>query len=225
MSASQLLHRMICSQAEVESEKIQTGSLNGSEYQRIVGAVNMMQKHTMIVDDQPGLKITDLRARARRLREAYNIGFIVIDYLQLISGSGNSRSMENRQVEISEISRMLKNLARELNVPILCAAQLSRKVEERQGHRPMMSDLRESGSLEQDSDVVMFLLRREYYDPYDKPGLAEVIVAKNRHGSIGSVNLAFRKEIAQFANYSPINSGAEIGKANKEAFSAFSPDD
>ncbi len=147
MSATQLLHRMICSQAEVESEKIQTGSLNGSEYQRIVGAVNMMQKHLMIIDDQPGLKITDLRARARRLREAYNIGFMVIDYLQLISGSGNMRSMENRQVEISEISRMLKNLARELNIPILCAAQLSRKVEERQGHRPMMSDLRESGCL------------------------------------------------------------------------------
>lgn len=225
MSASQLLHRMICSQAEVESEKIQTGSLNGSEYQRIVGAVNMMQKHLMIIDDQPGLKITDLRARARRLREAYNIGFMVIDYLQLISGSGNMRSMENRQVEISEISRMLKNLARELNIPILCAAQLSRKVEERQGHRPMMSDLRESGSIEQDSDVVMFLLRREYYDPYDKPGLAEVIVAKNRHGGVGTVNLAFRKEIAQFANYTPINSGAEIAKSNKEAFSAFSPDD
>lgn len=151
MSATQLLHRMICSQAEVESEKIQTGSLNGSEYQRIVGAVNMMQKHLMIIDDQPGLKITDLRARARRLREAYNIGFMVIDYLQLISGSGNSRTTENRQVEISEISRMLKNLARELNIPILCAAQLSRKVEERQGHRPMMSDLRESGCLAGDT--------------------------------------------------------------------------
>ena len=151
----------------------------------------------MLIDDQPGLKITDLRARARRLKEAYQIGFIIIDYLQLITGSSNSRSMENRQVEISEISRTLKNLARELDIPILCLAQLSRKVEERQGHRPMMSDLRESGSLEQDSDVVMFLLRREYYDPYDKPGLAELIVG----------------------------SGAEIAKANKEAFSAFSPDD
>lgn len=225
MSASQLLHRMICSQSEVESEKIQTGSLNGSEYQRIVAAVNRMQKHVMIIDDQPGLKITDLRARARRLREAYQIEFIVIDYLQLITGSGNTRSMENRQVEISEISRTLKNLARELDIPILCLAQLSRKVEERQGHRPMMSDLRESGSLEQDSDVVMFLLRREYYDPYDKPGLAELIIAKNRHGGIGTVNLTFRKEIAQFANYTPIPTGAEIAKANKEAFSAFSPED
>ncbi|HSX37229.1 MAG TPA: replicative DNA helicase [Chlamydiales bacterium] len=220
MSATQLLHRMICSQAEVESEKIQTGSLNGSEYQRIVGSVNKMQKHLMIIDDQPGLKITDLRARARRLREAYNIGFLVIDYLQLISGSGNNRSMESRQVEISEISRMLKNLARELNIPILCAAQLSRKVEERQGHRPMMSDLRESGSLEQDSDVVMFLMRRDYYDPYDKPGLAELMIAKNRHGAIGNVTLAFRKEIAQFANYSPEFTNHQIG--NKDAFSPFS---
>ena len=225
MSASQLLHRLICSQSEVESEKIQTGSLNGSEYQRIVAAANSMQKHSMIIDDQPGLKITDLRARARRMKEAYNVGFIVIDYLQLITGSGNNRSQENRQVEISEISRMLKNLARELNIPILCLAQLSRKVEERQGHRPMMSDLRESGSLEQDSDVVMFLLRREYYDPYDKPGLAELIIAKNRHGAIGTVNLAFRKEIAQFANYTPMQGGAEIAKSNKEAFSAFSPED
>jgi replicative DNA helicase len=365
MSASQLLHRLISSQSEVEAEKILTGSLNGSEYQRIVASVNSMQKHNMIIDDQPGLKITDLRARARRMKEVYNVGFIVIDYLQLITGSSNGRSAENRQVEISEISRMLKNLARELNIPILCLAQLSRKVEERQGHRPMMSDLRESGclaadtliqngetkqfstiqelserkeqlpfkvfamdetlklrlhtmtrvfysgqkvvyeiktrsgkkikasanhpfykkegwtrvdqlkvgdlismnyknseifwdeilsltelgledvydatvpdvhnfvangfivhnSLEQDSDVVMFLLRREYYDPYDKPGLAELIVAKNRHGAVGNVNLTFRKEIAQFANYTPIQGGTEVAKANKQAFSAFSPDD
>lgn len=225
MSASQLLHRIICSQSEVESEKILTGSLNGSEYQRIVACVNSMQKQVMIIDDQPGLKITDLRARARRMKETHNIGFIMIDYLQLLSGSGNSRAQENRQNEISEISRMLKNLARELNVPILCLAQLSRKVEERQGHRPMMSDLRESGSLEQDSDVVMFLLRREYYDPYDKPGLAELIVAKNRHGGVGSVNLAFRKEIAQFANYKPMQGQDEIAKSNKKAFSAFSPEE
>lgn len=223
MSATQILHRIISSQSEVESEKIQTGSLSGAEYQRIVATVNMMQKHTMIIDDQPGLKITDIRARARRMKEAYNVGFIVIDYLQLISGSGNLRSIENRQTEISEISRMLKNLARELNVPILCAAQLSRKVEERQGHRPMLSDLRESGSIEQDSDVVMMLYRRDYYDKYDKPGIAEIIVAKNRHGPVGDVQLTFRKEIGQFANYSPIHAHTDVAKGNKEAFSAFSP--
>lgn len=202
MSADQLLHRMVCSQAEVESDKIKKGSLNGLEFQRIVGAVNAMQKGTMVIDDQPGLKITDLRARARRMKESHGVGFLVVDYLQLLSGSGFNRNSDNRQNEISEISRMLKNLARELNIPVLCLSQLSRKVEERAGHRPMMSDLRESGSIEQDADIVMFLLRREYYDPYDKPGLAELIVAKNRHGGVGTINLAYRKELAQFANYS-----------------------
>lgn len=219
MSAEQLLHRMVCSQAEVESDKIKTGSLNGTEYQRVVGAVNAMMKSTIVIDDQPGLKITDLRARARRMKETHNISFLVVDYLQLLSGSGVSRSAENRQNEISEISRMLKTLARELNLPILCLSQLSRKVEERQGHRPMMSDLRESGSIEQDSDIVMFLLRREYYDPYDKPGMAELIIAKNRHGGVGSVNLTYRKEIAQFANYSPMHTGPKSD--NKDAFAMF----
>ncbi|MBA3816491.1 MAG: replicative DNA helicase [Parachlamydiaceae bacterium] len=230
MSAEQLVHRIVCSQAEVESDKIKTGALNGLEYQRIVGAVNQMKNHVMVIDDQAGLKVTDLRARARRMKESYGIGFLVIDYLQLISGSG-VRTQENRQNEISEISRMLKNLARELNIPILCLSQLSRKVEERQGHRPMMSDLRESGSIEQDSDIVMFMLRREYYDPMDKPGLAEIIIAKNRHGSIGTVNLTYRKEIVQFANYTPLSydgspSGPGGGFANKEAeneFSYFAP--
>lgn len=204
MSAEQLVHRLVCSQSEVESEKIKTGSLNGMEYQRVVASVNDMMTHPMIVDDQAGLKITDLRARARRMKEAYGIDLLVIDYLQLITGSGTSRAMENRQNEISEISRLLKTLARELNIPIICLSQLSRKVEERTGHRPMMSDLRESGSIEQDADVVMFLLRREYYDPNDKPGLAELIIGKNRHGAIGNVNLSYRKEIVQFANYSAI---------------------
>ncbi len=221
MTAEQLLHRIICSQAEVESDKIKTGSLNGIEYQRVVSSIHHMQNHTMVIDDQPGLKITDLRARARRMKEAYGVGLIVVDYLQLLSGSGTSRNQDNRQSEISEISRMLKTLARELNVPVLCLSQLSRKVEERAGHRPMMSDLRESGSIEQDSDLVMFLLRREYYDPYDKPGLAELIVAKNRHGSIGTVNLTFRKEVAQFANYTQSRGSPDETPA---AFAAFSPD-
>ncbi|MEZ5315405.1 MAG: replicative DNA helicase [Chlamydiales bacterium] len=204
MTAEQLMLRMICSQAEVESEKIHTGSLSGMEFQRIVAAVGEMQKHTMVIDDQPGLKITDLRARARRLKESYGIRFLVIDYLQLIVGSGSSRTMENRQNEISEISRMLKTLARELNIPILCMSQLSRKVEDRAGHRPMMSDLRESGSIEQDSDIVMLLLRREYYDPNDKPGMAELIIAKNRHGRVGNLSFSFVKEIAQFRNYTSV---------------------
>lgn len=385
MTAEQLLHRIICSQSEVESDKIKTGSLNGVEFQRVVAAVNMMQKHTMIIDDQPGLKITDLRARARRMKEAHGIELLIVDYLQLLSGSGYSRNVENRQNEISEISRLLKTLARELNVPVICASQLSRKVEERTGHRPMMSDLRESGcltgdaliqdadtgkfytikelaerkeqkpifvhaidkelkigkhrmikafysgkktvyelktrtgrsikasanhpfrkseewrrldqlhpgdmicvtpaqnteyysgttalmpffkkifkapskeifwdeiisikelgvedvydatvenvhnfvandilvhnSIEQDADLVILLFRREYYDPYDKPGVAEIIVAKNRHGAVGSVNLTYRKELAQFANFSPTHT-ASTSDDNRDAFAAFSP--
>jgi len=204
MTAEQLMHRMICSQAEVESDKIRTGSLTGVDFQRIVAAVGEMQKQTMVIDDQPGLKITDLRARARRMKESYGIRFLAIDYLQLVAGSGSSRTMESRQNEISEISRMLKTLARELNIPILCMSQLSRKVEDRAGHRPMMSDLRESGSIEQDSDIVMLMLRRDYYDPNDKPGMAELIVAKNRHGGVGNINLSFIKELGQFRNYTPI---------------------
>jgi replicative DNA helicase len=192
------------------------------EYQRIVAAVHSMSGHNFLIDDQPGLKITDLRARARRMKESYGIQFLVIDYLQLITGSGSFRTQENRQNEISEISRMLKNLARELNIPILCLSQLSRKVEERQGHRPMMSDLRESGSIEQDSDIVMFLLRREYYDPLDKPGTAELIVAKNRHGAVGNINLTFRKEIGQFANYSPLNvQRHQVDMETEASFSAY----
>jgi replicative DNA helicase len=223
MSAEQLVHRLICSQSEVESNKIRTGSLNNHEFQSVVKCVGDMQRHVMVIDDQPGLKVTDLRARARRMKESYNIGFLVIDYLQLISGSGTSRTSENRQNEISEISRMLKNLARELNIPVLCLSQLSRKVEERPGHRPVMSDLRESGSIEQDSDIVMFLLRREYYDPNDKPGMAELIVAKNRHGGIGTINLTYRKEIVQFANYTPIAYSPDEDREAEKAFSSFMP--
>lgn len=222
MTADQLIGRMIASQSEVESEKIKTGSINGLEYQRIVAAVHRMQKHKMVIDDFPGMKLTDLKARARRMKESHNISFLIIDYLQLIDGSGSSRSQENRQSEISEISRSLKNLARELNIPIMCLSQLSRKVEERQGHRPLMSDLRESGSIEQDSDLVMFLLRREYYDPYDKPGQAELIIAKNRHGSVGSVNLSFRKELAQFANFAPMEPPGRMENSSA-AFADFSP--
>ncbi len=221
MSSEQLIHRLICSQSEVESDKLRTGNVSGPEFQRIVGAVNAMQKSTMVIDDQPGLKITDLRARARRMKETHGIQFLVVDYLQLLSGSGQTKSSENRQNEIAEISRMLKNLARELNIPVLCLSQLSRKVEERTGHRPMMSDLRESGSIEQDSDVVIFLLRREYYDQYDKPGQAEVIVAKNRHGAVGSVFLAFRKELAQFGNYS--GSHDKAPSPTEDVFAAFTP--
>lgn len=202
MSAEQLMLRLVSSQSGVESSRIQRGSLNGQEFQQVLESVNSMRSHTLVIDDQPGLSITELRARARRMREAHGVELLIIDYLQLIGGSGSVRSQESRQVEISEVSRNLKNLARELDIPVLCASQLSRKVEERHDHRPVMSDLRESGAIEQDADVILFLLRRDYYDPHDKPGLAELIVAKNRHGPVGTVTLTYRKELAQFANYS-----------------------
>lgn len=221
MGAEQLLHRMICSQAGVESNKIKMGSIDTNEFQSIVKKVNEMAKSTVIIEDQPGLKVTELRARARRMKEAHDIQLLVIDYLQLLSGSSKYYGSENRQGEISEISRMLKNLARELNIPILCGSQLSRRVEERQGHRPMMSDLRESGAIEQDADVVMFILRREYYDPYDKPGLAEIIVGKNRHGKVGNVEVAFCKEFARFVNY--CSSEKEPDEDNSKAFVTFTP--
>jgi replicative DNA helicase len=183
-----------------------------------------MQKGHMVIDDHPGLKISDIRVRARRMKEAHKIEILIIDYLQLISGTTSKSSGDNRQNEISEISRLLKTLARELDIPIICLSQLSRKVEERPGHRPMMSDLRESGSIEQDADCVMFLLRREYYDPYDKPGQAELIVAKNRHGGVGTVNLTFRKEITQFANYvGPAITDTPTKGSKPDPFSAFSP--
>lgn len=224
MNAEQLVHRLICSQSEVESHKIKQGSLSGHEYQRVVAAVHSMQKGQMVIDDHPGMKISDIRVRARRMKEAHKIELLIIDYLQLISGSNSKSNTENRQNEISEISRQLKTLARELNIPIICLSQLSRKVEERPGHRPMMSDLRESGSIEQDADCVMFLLRREYYDPYDKPGQAELIVAKNRHGGVGSVNLTYRKEITQFANFvGPIENDAPQKSSKPDPFSAFTP--
>lgn len=225
MNAEQLVHRLICSQSEVESHKIKQGSLTGHEYQKVVSAVHNMQKAQMVIDDHAGMKISDIRTRARRMKEAHKIELLIIDYLQLITGSSSKNSGDNRQNEISEISRMLKTLARELNIPIICLSQLSRKVEERPGHRPMMSDLRESGSIEQDADCVMFLLRREYYDPYDKPGQAELIVAKNRHGGVGSVNLTFRKELTQFANYvgpPPTDEPAQKFK-KPDPFGAFSP--
>jgi replicative DNA helicase len=198
MSAEQLMTRMICSQSGIASSKVQTGNLSGSEMQSILECVTKIQSRPFIIEDAPDMTIHDLRGRARRMHETYGIQFLVIDYLQLIKGS--SRQSDNRQGEISEISRSLKQLARELNIPILCLSQLSRKVEERPGHRPMLSDLRESGSIEQDADVVCFLLRKEYYDSSSSPGGAELIIAKNRHGGIGDIPLRFHNEISRFDN-------------------------
>jgi replicative DNA helicase len=198
MSAEQLLYRMISSQSKVESSKIRTGSFNKQEFQRIVKSIERMKEKPMIIDDQPGLSITNLRSKARRMKEVHNIKLLIIDYLQLLSGSRPYYNSENRQQEISEISRMLKNLARELNIPILCGSQLSRKVEDRTNKRPIMSDLRESGAIEQDADIVIMLYREGYYYPANDTGLTELIVNKNRHGKVGNVSISHCKGFAQF---------------------------
>jgi len=204
MSGEQLSHRILSSQSQVESDKITNGNIDGDEFQNLFATVERLKDKKMIIEDQGGLKITEIRSRARRMKEAYDIKLLVIDYLQLLSGSGNFKGQENRQQEVSEISRMLKNLAKELNIPILCLSQLSRKVEDREVKRPLMSDLRDSGSIEQDADIVMFLYREAYYDKENKAGMAELIVSKNRHGATGTVKLVFRKEVTQFVNYTPI---------------------
>ena len=218
MGAEQLVHRIICSQSEVSSDNIVKGSITGDEYQKIYGAVQRLKPDTMVIEDQGGLKITELRSRARRMKEVYGIKFLVVDYLQLLSGSGNFKGAENRQGEVSEISRMLKNLAKELNIPILCLSQLSRKVEERENKRPLMSDLRESGSIEQDADIVMFLFREEYYNGNNHPGEAQLIVSKNRHGGTGTIKLIFRKEITKFENYTPVENEMENIQKYEEQF-------
>jgi replicative DNA helicase len=211
MSAEQLSHRMLCSLAEVESEKIKTGELNGVEFQRLALANNTIQKSTLLIDDNPGgLSITDIRERAHQMKSQFNIQMIIIDYLQLITTSAPYLPCENRAHDLSEITRILKYLSKELDIPVICLSQLSRKVEERPGHRPMMSDIRDCGAIEDHADIIMFLLRREYYDPNDKPGMAELIIAKNRHGAVGCINMMYRKELAQFINYTPVRIHREL---------------
>lgn len=207
MSADQLTERIFCSQAEIPAELIKTGAAQGGDYQRLLETYKKLETNKIIFDDQAGLKVTELRSRARRMKETYDIKFLVIDYLQMLSGTGTKISNENRQNEVSEISRMLKNLARELDIPILCLSQLSRKVEERESKKPMMSDLRDSGALEQDADIVMFLYRHEYYNSFDRPGRAELTISKNRHGEIGTVQLYFKKELAKFYSIDPFLRG------------------
>lgn len=200
MSADELSLRMICSRARVSKDKTTNGTLNGSEFQKLNVATHELDKCKIIIDDQSRLNIRELRSRARRMKEVYGIDIIIVDYLQLLSGSTSYRGEENRQTEVADISRNMKILAKELNIPIVCLAQLSRKVEDRESKKPVMSDLRESGALEQDADVVLLLSRPDVYDPYNKPGIAELTIAKNRHGPTGMITLAYIKEFARFEN-------------------------
>lgn len=196
MNSEQLTYRLITSQTSIQTDNLKTGTLNPLEFHKASTCINMMKQSELFLNDQPGVRINQLKARARRLKEVHNIAVIIIDYLQLITGSSK---MERLQ-EVSEISRELKNLARELDIPVLCLAQLSRKVEDRPDHRPVMSDLRESGTIEQDADVVLMLTRPEYYQPGVEKGKATLIIAKNRHGGTGDIHLKFDKEIGKFTS-------------------------
>ena len=198
MSKEQLVQRMLCSQAQVDAHKVRTGFLSPADWPHLTKAAGRLSSVPIFIDDTPAISALELRAKARRLKASHNIGLIIVDYLQLMQ---SSTKVESRQQEISEISRSLKALARELNLPLIAISQLSRAVESRQDHRPQLSDLRESGAIEQDADVVVLLMREEYYNPTEENrGIAEAIIAKQRNGPTGSVKMKFFKEFVKFAN-------------------------
>jgi replicative DNA helicase len=198
MSKEQLMQRFLCSQAKVDMHKLRTGFLAPSEWPILTSAAGKLSEAPIYIDDTPAINVFELRAKARRLRAHYNIQLVVIDYLQMIRGM---RKGDSRQQEISEISQALKALAKELGIPVLAVSQLSRAVESRTDHRPQLSDLRESGAIEQDADVVVLLLREEYYNPTpENKGVAEAIIAKQRNGPVGSVKLGFIREYMKFVN-------------------------
>jgi len=198
MSKEQLVQRMLCSHAKVDAHKVRTGYLATSDWPRLTAAAGKLSEAPIFIDDAPSISAMELRAKARRLKAHQDIQLIILDYLQLMRGSSKA---ENRQQEISEISRAIKALARELHVPIVAISQLSRAVEARTDHRPQLSDLRESGAIEQDADVVVLILREEYYNPTsENQGIAEVIIAKQRNGPVGSMKLSFIKEYTRFEN-------------------------
>ncbi|MDF2947380.1 MAG: replicative helicase [Bacillales bacterium] len=197
MGADQLVMRMLCAEGNIDAQRLRTGSLTPDDWGKLTMAIGSLSRAGIFIDDTPGIKITDIRSKCRRLKQERGLGMILIDYLQLIQGSGRTR--ENRQQEVSEISRSLKELARELQVPVIALSQLSRGVESRQDKRPMMSDIRESGSIEQDADIVAFLYREDYYErETENKNIIEIIIAKQRNGPVGNVSLAFRKEFNKF---------------------------
>ena len=199
MSKVQLVNRFLSMESSVSAQNLRTGNLSETEWEKLVEGASIIGNSGLVIDDTPGISISDLRSKCRKIKlEHDDLSFIIIDYIQLMTS--NTRS-ESRQQEVSEISRSLKALARELNVPVVALSQLSRAVEQRPDHRPMLSDLRESGAIEQDADVVMFLYRDEYYKKdTDKPGVAEVIIAKQRNGPVGTVELAWIGDRQRFAN-------------------------
>ena len=198
MSKDQLVSRMLCAEAMVDSQKARTGMLEKDDWDRIAQSIPNITNSRIFIDDTPGINVMDMRAKCRRLKMEKGLDLIMIDYLQLMSGVGDGSS---RQQEISDISRSLKALAREMNAPVIALSQLSRACEQRQDHRPMLSDLRESGAIEQDADVVMFLYRDEYYHPdTEKKNVGEVIIAKQRNGPTGTVELVWLGQYTKFVN-------------------------
>lgn len=198
MSKEQLVNRLFSLESKVDSQHIRTGNLSDAEWEKLIESAGIIGKSNLIIDDTPGISISELRSKCRKYKLEHNLELVIIDYLQLMSGSGRS---DSRQQEISDISRSLKALARELSVPVIALSQLSRAVEQRPDHRPMLSDLRESGAIEQDADVVMFIYRDDYYNKdTDMKGVAEIIIAKQRNGPIGTVNLAWLPDFTKFAN-------------------------
>ncbi|GIN92984.1 replicative DNA helicase [Siminovitchia terrae] len=199
MGSEQLVMRMLCAEGNIDAQNLRTGSLTDEDWRKLTMAMGSLSNSGIYIDDTPGIRVSEIRSKCRRLKQESGLGMILIDYLQLIQGSG--RSKENRQQEVSEISRSLKALARELEVPVIALSQLSRGVEQRQDKRPMMSDIRESGSIEQDADIVAFLYRDDYYDKEtENKNIIEIIIAKQRNGPTGTVSLAFVKEYNKFVN-------------------------
>ncbi|MEN2766807.1 replicative DNA helicase [Ornithinibacillus xuwenensis] len=199
MGADQLVQRILCAEGNIDAQRLRSGKLEADDWSKLTMAMGSLSNAGIYIDDTPGIRVNEIRSKCRRLKQEHGLGMILIDYLQLIQGSG--KSGENRQQEVSEISRSLKGLARELNVPLIALSQLSRGVEQRQDKRPMMSDLRESGSIEQDADIVGFLYRDDYYDKEsEKQNIIEIILAKQRNGPVGTVELAFVKEYNKFVD-------------------------
>ena len=199
MSKEQLTNRLFSMESHVDAQKIRTGDLTEQEWADLIESAGNIGESRLIIDDTPAITVQQLRTKCRKYKMEFGLELVIIDYLQLMSGSG--RSGESRQQEISDISRSLKALARELGVPVIALSQLSRAVESRPNHRPMLSDLRESGAIEQDADVVMFMYRDDYYNPdSEKKGIAEIIIAKQRNGPIGTVELSWQPSLTKFAN-------------------------
>jgi replicative DNA helicase len=197
MAAEQLVQRLLATETGVDSHRLRLGQIDDNEWDRISRAFGRLSEAKIFIDDSAGLNVMEVRSKARRLQAEHGLDLLIVDYLQLMY----ARRSENRVKEISEISRGLKGLARELNIPVIALSQLSRAVESRADHRPMLSDLRESGSIEQDADIVMFIYRDEVYDPNtEKKGIAEIMVSKHRNGPVGSVNLRFFERTARFAD-------------------------